>query len=492
MFTILLVAIMLASYLAVQFPAQMEAAEYQHTLQVENEFRELQGDIYAEIAHPNQHVVMTTPITLGSGSVPPFGPASGGILSPPTARAENATFGMSFGQIGYFPPSWGQGNLCPIITGGSCNQPSQSKCSPAFSYNFSGTNSGWNINLNGAGNCYYANFTGSHNVINLTMPSSNFQFIQIIVEGDYNFFNFLYKGGCGAPNIYIFGQRNSYNATIGGGGSCGKQANTTFIGFTNGTIRCPLQNLSNSDTYNVTFTSGNKNVQNITWFNANGWNSAYNLRPPTCKAGCHGQVAFQNISKALSCAWYLNYVNNLNAGNYGGLSARLNNRYSPVVSVNYEEGGLIVGNPINDSTMLSGPLLSVFPSNSGGTGFDANLTIVDFQIQNLTVEQGQGVVGVKTWLVSENSVFFPTGSPTNLGNGNYILTNPQYLNVTTNFAGAWSTWAKSYSSVVTSRPYIHNCFVSYDGYNSCEVSIPFVDAGIYLTVATIGLSFTPE
>ncbi len=480
MFSIMIVALMLASYLAVQFPNQMEDEEFQHALLVENQFRQLQGDIYAEVSHPGQHVVMTTPITLGSKGVPPLGPGSTGTLSPPLARAENATFGMAFGQVNYEPPTWGQGNLCSVVAGSCTQGGSQGKCTPVQTYNFSGTDQTWTVSLNGANNCYFLNFTGNHNVISVSAPSQNFQYMVILVEGDYNFFSFSYNGGAGSPNIFLFGQRDSYNVSMSGNH---KVANTTFIGFQNGTIRCPLLNLSATDTYNVTISGGNSNQQNLTWFNALGYNSNANLVKYQ-----KGYVQYQNKSLPIGCAWYVNGITDIFGGNFGGLSAQLSNRYSPVVSVNYEEGAVIVGNPINDSTMLSGPQLSLMPAPGGG--YYANLTLIDFQVQNLTVEQGQGVVGVQTWLVSESTEFFPTGTFSNLSNGNYVLTNPQYLNVTTNFPGAWSTWARGYSSVVTSRPYIHDCFVQYNGFNSCQVSIPFVDAGVYLTVATVGLAFS--
>lgn len=482
MFSIMIVALMLASYLAVQFPNQMQDQEFQHVLLVENEFRQLQGDIYAEVNHPGEHVVMTTPITLGSNGVPPLGPGSIGSLAPPLAHAENATLGLTFGQTTYQPPNWGQGNLCTLV-GNTCTQGGGLlSCVPVQSYNFSGTDQSWTVSLNGVNNCYFLNFTGDHDVISVNAPAQPFQYLDIVVAGNHDFFNFNYNGGSGAPNIYLFGQRDSYNVSMGGSF---KQANATFVGYSSGTVNCPLGNVSNTDTTNVTISSGTTDQQNLTWFNGIGWNSAPNRVPYQS-----GYVQYQNRSFTLACPWYVNSMTTVIGANFGGLSAQLNNRYGPVVSVNYEEGAVIVGSPTSDSTMLSGPMLAITAGPNGGSY--VNLTLIDFQIGNLTVQQGQGVVGVQTWLVSESSEFFPTGSIAGSGNGNYILTNPQYLNVTTNFPGAWAGWARGYSSVVDSRPYIHGCYVEYNGYNSCVVSIPFVDIGVYLTVATVGLAFSPS
>lgn len=101
-FSILILTFMLAQYLSTTFPNQMQAAELQHSLSVENQFESLQTNIALEVQHPSTQIAVTTPVSLSGYGVPPFGPASGSTLSAPLQGVDNASFEIESGGTSYF------------------------------------------------------------------------------------------------------------------------------------------------------------------------------------------------------------------------------------------------------------------------------------------------------------------------------------------------------------------------------------------------------
>jgi hypothetical protein len=157
---------------------------------------------------------------------------------------------------------------------------------------------------------------------------------------------------------------------------------------------------------------------------------------------------------------------------FGGLLDTLNNHYMPTVTFDYEEGALVEGSSTG-ATMVSGPAL-VYSAVTGG--YAVKLTFVEFLPKNLTPQQGQGTIGIESWLVSETSQVSSAGST--------------YLNVTTPYSSAWTEWFSSLPQIFPYPPTTHNCYFLPGSLQVCTVQAELTYESLDLTSAVVGVTST--
>ncbi len=78
----MLLVTMIGNYLATQLPAQMRVNDANHALLVEDQVMNLDAALRAATNHADLGGVFSEPITLGSGSTPPFGPPDSAVIGP--------------------------------------------------------------------------------------------------------------------------------------------------------------------------------------------------------------------------------------------------------------------------------------------------------------------------------------------------------------------------------------------------------------------------
>ncbi|MGI0156391.1 MAG: hypothetical protein ACREDE_09730, partial [Thermoplasmata archaeon] len=325
---LLLLVTAIASLGLAPLSAQMQEYEYEHELQVADQLGTLAAMVL-EVAHHSGTDVLPVlaPLSLGSKAAPPFAPGSTGEVDfVPSQSHASATY--SVGTYSFEPPLWGSGSLCP---GGpsSCHSPTSKQCTPPLSYNFSGSNMSFSPRITGTGDCLVLNLEGNNSVFTLSISGSNFHGMNIVLLGSYDFLNIQLSGHgvSNASSIELFGQRNSYNLSMSGSHAT---FNTVFIGESPSTPICPYQNISSSDTANVS-ASGSSNIQNLTWYNQEGYSTPYTLT-----GGSSGiEVGYQNISATIGCAFTVVIASSYPAAADGGFSVDLRNSYLPAVQYSY-------------------------------------------------------------------------------------------------------------------------------------------------------------
>jgi hypothetical protein len=267
---LLLFVSFLSTFVLGQLGTQMSAQEFQHQVQVEDQLERLQDSILQ----------------------------SGAAWSP--------------GPAGLTPlPSWNQGNLCTPVAG-VCTNSVSSQCTPALTYNQSinGTallKQALTYDLTGSNDCIIVNLWGSNDTVTMEVTGSNAGTLLFTLYGT-NDTVILGPGVSGSgfhASFYIYGAENTYEGVAGPtGGSL--FLNTYFIGETPKSAACPYGNLVATDTYSFTGASSSNSIQNLTWYNAIGYATAYHATsgwPGVGNTGTGVTTGWQNVSAVIPCAF---------------------------------------------------------------------------------------------------------------------------------------------------------------------------------------------
>ena len=262
---LLLFVSFLATFVFGQLPGQMTQEEFQHQLQVENQFGDLQTAIL-EAAGAWE---------AGSTSATP-------------------------------PVVWNQGSLCTPVAS-VCTSSISSVCTPPLIYNESVNSTTFTFDLTGSHDCTTLNILGNHDTITLEFSGANAGSLVLILYGtnDTVLLNSLVTGSGLHASFYLYGGYDTYEVATTGGSNL--YLNTYFIGESTASPACPYDNLAHSsDTYSITGATTTNSIQNLTWYNSNGVVTALHNTtgwPGTGDTGSNLVTGWQNVSSAVSCAF---------------------------------------------------------------------------------------------------------------------------------------------------------------------------------------------
>ncbi|MCI4342003.1 MAG: hypothetical protein L3K11_06520 [Thermoplasmata archaeon] len=415
---LLLVTVYIANYLGMTLPSQMQELEFEHELQVENQLGRLQALVVAQARMGDFNIPFTSPVTLGSGSVPPFAPASTGSIGPDPG-ALSASLPYRVVSVTTHPPNWNVTPTCPA-TG--------SPCHGTLWDNITGTpNQSYAFKFNGGAPTMNLNFTGSYDSITMEWlgKSSNGN-VYAIFNGS-NLHVTLDKGSNGGGDspfitVVFYGQNDVFEMDLNG---AGMTANVGFYGSLN--KLCPEGNLSNTDAFYWNNTSPTTTTVNATWYNDVGYSNV-NVLP----LGGGTTLTFRNQSLVPGgCAWSSVSGSTFHPSFTSGIRVHLNDRYIQSEDIVYDQGAIIVNHPGVGSIMESPPQLSVVGS---GTGLAVNLTLVNIVGNNQFEEEGVSTAGVTTRLLSDFTYSVVSSPSTN----QYL--SAVWLNVSTPYPAAWSSY----------------------------------------------------
>jgi hypothetical protein len=414
MLGLLLVTVYIANYLGTTLPSQMEELEFEHELQVENQLGRLQAVINAQAKQGALGFGLTSPITLGSGAVPPFAPASTGSIGPDPGQL-SASLPYRVVSISSHQPGW---NVTP-----SCST-SGSPCHGTLWDNITGTpNQTYALKFNGGAPTMILNFTGSYDSITMEWLGKSSNGVIYAIFNGSNLHVTLNKGSSGggdSPTIYVafYGQHDVFEMNLNG---AGMTANVRFYGSLN--LLCPQSNLSNTDAFYWNNTGPTTTTVNTTWYNSVGYSNVNVLN-----LGGGTTLTFQNQSSIPGgCAWSSVSGSTYQPTFSAGIRVHLNDRYIPGEDIAYDQGAIIVNHPGVGSIMESPPELTVTDTPSG---FQVSLTLVNI-VGNQLEEEGVGTAGVTTRVLSDVTYTVATNTATN----HYL--SAVYLNVSTPYPAAW-------------------------------------------------------
>ncbi len=425
---LLLVVSFIANFILLQLPGEMSQVELIHEAQVEDQLARLQATILAEASHPNRLLALSSPVTLGSGSTPPFGPPTPGAISP--ASDSVRTSGVyQIAQIVPAPPAWNLGSSCANGFGSPCAGNSNT-----YFYNYSGNGSTLNVKITGGNNAVVYNFTGSNDTVTITALGNSVQSLLVVVNGSDDSFTFI-KGGSTLKNpvasFIFFGQRDVMNLNPSSSKTGDISMNITFVGTL--AQLCPYGNLSSTDSMGSIGTAGGSGLTvNVTWWNAAGY-----VSPPhtvTYPGGVPSQtISFQNQTGFVQCAFTKAYPSTYTTLHEGGLVVHLYNRYQPGADIAYESGAIILAQQGGSAVMVSPPPFQITRTPSGET---AAFTLVNL-VSNFSSQSGVATAAVTTQLLAVHTASIRSGT------GGFYLSSPFYLNVTTLYPTAWMAYFAS-------------------------------------------------
>ena len=267
---LLLFVSFLSTFVLGQLGTQMSAQEFQHQVQVEDQLERLQDSILEAAAA--------------------WSPGGSG-LTPPVV--------------------WNQGNLCTPAAG-VCTNAISNQCTPALTYNqtINGTaaaKQALTYDLTGSNDCVVINLWGSNDTITMEITGSNAGTFLFTLYGtnDTILLGSGFSGSGFHASFYIYGAENTYE---GNGGPTGGSIylNTYFVGESPKSGACPYGNLAATDTYSFTGASSSNSIQNLTWYNAIGYATAYHATsgwPGTGNSGTGVTTGWQNVSAVIPCAF---------------------------------------------------------------------------------------------------------------------------------------------------------------------------------------------
>ncbi|MCI4340909.1 MAG: hypothetical protein L3K11_00810 [Thermoplasmata archaeon] len=433
---LLLVTTYIANFLSQQLPSQMQELEFEHTLLVEDQLGRVQTAVLAEAQNPTLPITITSPVTLGSGSVPPFAPASTGALTlDPASDLVRAQY--SIAKVLPRAPVWGSGSACLAGGSGTCVLGAG-----VFFYNASANSSTYTVILSGATSTLFYNLSGNHDTLTVTQSGPDALYLQIIVVGSNDTVTVSETGalvGSSHYDVEFYGQNDRLNSLIAGAhtGAGSTSFLTRFVGD-QGSF-CPAANWSATDSLNLVDTSNAFNA-NTTWWNNVGYTS-----PPVTHAllAPGSSATFSNRTGFLGCGFSHASVMSYTSDFQSGLRVHLANRYNPPEDVVYEDGAVILSHPASGTFMTGPPTISITRSLTGF--YIANFTIVNMVVsnaQNGTSEEGVSTAGVSTHLIG----FDQFQVLDNVSNGNAVA--GLWLNFTTPYPGAWEGYLEQFPATV--------------------------------------------
>ena len=491
-FSLLILALMIGEYTANVLPQQLETAEYQHTLQVENEIAQIQADVLAEAANPALPVTVTAPVQMASQGVPPLGlPASTELYALP---APDSQFNLTYNDTLVSPVAvdWNHGSACFGSTGnGSC------AASGAFTvYNASVSNATLAPSYEDCLSLVFCqldyNLTGNYDQLTLTVKFDQPGAVDLQVVGIHDHVTVLFLGNGVGPtdNVAVtsrlVGPGNSFSANVTTSATTAPAPQTevslgTTFSLAQGNF-CPAGNA-----YPVTqfrgitlVTPGETGVNaTVRWENAQGVVNSHTAT--TALDGFAGNsLTFQNASAFDACPFTSALTRSVNQTAVGGFAAHLYNRYFPALTVTFEEGAVIAGGPGNTSVMVAPPQFSLTPSSLGPL---LNLTLVQPIVSGLSTQSGGGVVGVSLKLQGLSSFSVLPG------NGQY-LAFPALFKIVTPYPGAWLNFFATEPGLFGSgQAYVcHSCSLGNPA-GTYTVVAPVFAAGLTVTMVTVAVDW---
>jgi hypothetical protein len=372
-------------------------------------------------------VYLSAPVTLNSGSVPPFGvPSSGSLGVEPPQVGAKTTFAIA--SVTPAAIGWNKGTACFAAGSGTCTTGTGTEV-----YNFSGNHSTVSPTVAGcavAGCNVVYNVSGNFNTLSLTLSGANIGHVAFQVSGNWDNLTVHDAGSCNIRqlvNVIFSGNNDTYTLAVTGCTTgAGANLNTTFVGSTG--AFCPYGIASKYNKFlGATWGASTGIYQNFTWRNAYGLVSAPHSIPAN---GGLDQLTFGNTSGYYQCL----FTNSANTGPYtlnfqSGVKAVLNNRYLPASTVAYDQGAVILGTQNGGSVMLSPPETSFIQDPFGIT---FALTLVSISSVTGTAT-GFGTAAAISSVQSVQTYFVTNGH-----NSEYL---PFFdLNITTNYPQAWATF----------------------------------------------------
>jgi len=480
---LLLVVTFIAQFVIAPLPTQMSAIEYEHTLLVENQLARLQATVLAQASYPGTPIVLTSPVTLGSGAVLPWAsPAAATVGAEPGSIRTSATYALS--QVVPAPPNWNAGSSCLSGGAGSCTGGGT-----VDSWNeTNANNTAFTITVTGGTNSLRYNISGNNDTINIGWTGGNTGIVTVILNGSDDVVNYN-KGGSDTTsspiaNFYFYGQRDTINFSPSGSHSSKSMTlNVTFVGSL--TQVCPYGNLSSTDTLGTLGTGGSNLFMNVTWWNAIGWASPPHTVTYPGGGSTNEHLTFQNQTGVVACAFTRGYATTYTYQYSTGLSVHLLNHYQAPTDVAYDQGAVIEHAEGGPAVMVDPPAIDYSPTPQGSA---ATVTLVNI-LGNISTTGGTETAGITTQVVSVQTITVANGQ------GTTYLSTPLFLNVTTLYPQAWATFFGNNPSLF---PYgtscaatgIHSPYTCLDPPPGMSVRLSVGLVAQTLTIRTITVSVT--
>ncbi len=435
---LLLVVTFISVFIIQPLPQTMGALEYQHILQVEDQLARLQATILAEATHPQYHLALSSPVTLGSKASPPWGYASPGQIQPEGGSVRTVT-NFQIAHVVPHEPNWNTGSACLFNGSGKCTSTGNINTWNVTNAN----NTAFTITVNGNYNSAQYNITGNNDTITIDWTGGDTGFVNFIVNGSDD--HVIYdKGGSDTTspiaNFFFYGQRDVFDFNPSGSHSSpgAMTLNVTFIGSLNEI--CPYGNQSATDRLGTLTAGGSKLNMTVTWWNAVGYTSPPHTVFYPGGSSAQEYLTFRNVTGVVGCAFTIGYSSNY-ATQYGaGILVHLFNTYLPASDIAYDQGAVVEGATGGSSIMVSPPRVGFVVQPEGTV---ASITLVDL-ITNFTTTGGFSTAAITTTLVNVQSVTIINGQ------SHFYLATPLFLNVTTAFPNAWASFFKAYPTLFPS------------------------------------------
>lgn len=432
---LMLVVTFISNYLVQQLPQQLTNAEFNHVIQVEDQLERLQTTVLAQERAAGQGLTLSSPVTLGSASVPPFGPASAGSVGP-EAGSVRTTSNYVVSQVIKNEPNWNFGSACLNGGGGKCASNGN-----IYTWNVTNTNNtAFTITVNGNSNSMQYNITGNNDTINVDWTGGDTGFVNFVINGSNNVVNYV-KGGSDttkpSAQFIFYGQNDVFNFDPSGSHSSpgAMSLYVSFVGSLN--LICPYGNSSNTDRVGTLASGGSKLTMNVTWWNALGYTSGPTQQVYPGGSGNSEYINWFNASGPVGCAFTKQYASAYQNVFGSGIQVHLFNRYLPPTDVVYDQGAVIEAQGGGSPRMVSGPLLTYTKIPSG---YAVALTLVDM-LASMPTETGLTTAAISTQVLSTSSVVLSTGF------GASRLVSLAYVNVTTAYPAAWMAFFAQYPFV---------------------------------------------
>jgi hypothetical protein len=442
-FALLLLVSFMSTFIFGQLGNQMAQKEFQHQVQVENQMAELQMALLRAASVTQDTIYLSSPVTLGSGAVPPFGtPSSGYLMQEPLDTSISASLGMA--NITRANLNWSNiWNACGNGGSGVCtnklvfeNFSATSTECPSMTCNLkiTGVQAGVVYNISGPNN---GTTPADNYTFNINIGGTNNGYIYIILNGSYDHVNILVSGSSNsvpAVTLYVFGSHDIVTNSVSGGSSIHGSITffNEFVGILG--VLCPYGDASQSDTVSAFPTQGTNVNDNVTW-----WNNAGIISAPHTVSTSVGNITWQNKSGFYQCP----FTQAATSGPYdlhylSGLRAHLNNRYLPPADVTLEQGAVIFSVQNGGSVMLDPPPVKILVNDFG---LSVSLTLMSI-VGNSSIATGVTTAAVTSHVLSVSTFHILNGQQ-----GHLFLTHLN-LSITTAYPQAWYTYWNGQTQIV--------------------------------------------
>ena len=513
LFGLLLIVTFISNYILYVLPPQASQAEFQHLLQVENQVGALQATLNAQATRVGLPIPISSPITLGTAPVPPFGYAGTGSVSLQAGNPANGT--ASTAGITLYQRS-ATAQTAAWTTGtpaGGCFAAGSGACSVCpgdgyYSYNITASGTAavpktYGPSISGGANCpTFYNVSGSYDHVTLTLNYGHLGTVLLQVNGTHDqvtVVNAAAPAQAETINVNIYGTQNTYTFTnTAAAGTSALTLNTRFIASSaTSPLVCPWGSSENNNTLaGFTLGAAANILQKLTWYNTTGIPNAYTLT----QSGTNNAIQERwVVTPYTECAF-----TTLTTVPFLGLNTivvGLQNFYMPSVQVALDGGAVVELQTAASSVMLVQPswtftqtangyalamtMFQFIPtfSGAGGNNSLAPSSVSGSQTTILTTE----VLWTNT-----TTIAFTTPTPTHTVPTSLSLA-PIWFSVNTYYPNAWMNYLGSINSnVFASGP---SCLASSavcsspPAHRLVTVTAPMTVVSLTVTVATVALTF---